>query len=131
MSTKSTTVRMSTPAVPSKSGTVRMSSGQQNCSTARVVGNSRKRSSDLTTSTETSQVSLHSFKNAQNLKAQLPLSQASSSVTVHISSGSASAKVSAQEPSKRKKKTLAKFQQYLMLPPTAGATSSSGSGRKI
>jgi len=66
-----------------------------------------------------------------NLKAQLPLSQASSSVTVHISSGSACAKVNAQEPSKRKKKPLAKFHQYLMLPPTAGAASSSGSGKKI
>jgi hypothetical protein len=61
---KSAPVRMSTPVHPSKSATVRMSSGQLSCSSARVVGNSRKRSSHLTTSIETCQVSLLSFNNA-------------------------------------------------------------------
>jgi hypothetical protein len=37
-------VRMSTPVGPSKYATIRMSSGKQSCSSARVVGNSRKRS---------------------------------------------------------------------------------------
>jgi hypothetical protein len=47
---------------------VKMSSGQQSCSSARVVGNSRKRSLHLSTSTKTSQISLLSyppFNNAQ------------------------------------------------------------------
>ena len=54
------------------------------------------------------------------LHAHLPLSQASSSVTVQVSSGKAHAKVKAKEPTKdqgkRKTTTLAKFQGYLMLP---------------
>ena len=65
---KSAPVRISTPVGPSKSATVKMSSGQQSCSSARVVDNSRKRSLHLSTSTETSQVSLlsyPSFNNAQ------------------------------------------------------------------
>jgi hypothetical protein len=65
---KSAPVRISTPVGPSKSATVKMSSGQQSCSSARVVGNSRKRSLHLSTSTEISQISLlsyPSFSNAQ------------------------------------------------------------------
>jgi len=58
-----------------------------------------------------------------NMKAMVPMSQASSSVTVHITSGSASAKVTAQEPPKRKTATPARFQQYLMLPPGGASTS--------
>ena len=56
------------------------------------------------------------------LHAQLPSSQASSSVTVNVSSGSAFSKVKAQEPSgKRKTTKLAKFSEYLMLPPSGPA----------
>ena len=52
------------------------------------------------------------------LHAQVPLSQASSSVTVNVSSGSAFTKAKAQEPSGRRKTTKpAKFSEYLMLPP--------------
>ena len=65
-----------------------------------------------------------------NLKAHVPMSQASSSVTVKVSSGSAYAKVSAQEPGKRKTTTPTKFQQYLMLPPGGATSSRKGSSKK-
>ena len=55
------------------------------------------------------------------LHAQVHQSQASSSVTVNVTSGSAFAKVTAQEPTKRKKSTPAKYQEYLMLPPSRPA----------
>lgn len=64
-----------------------------------------------------------------NLHAQVPMSQATSSVTVQVSAGSAYAKVSAQEPNKRNPKrnttTPAKFQEYFML-----GSSSTVSGKK-
>jgi len=60
-----------------------------------------------------------------NLKAQVPLSQASSSVTVQVSSGKAHAKVKAKEPAKRRTTTPAKFQEFLMLPPGGSAASGS------
>lgn len=54
-----------------------------------------------------------------NLHAQVPQSGASSSVNVHVTSGSAYGKVTAQEPSsKRMKSTPSKFQEFLMLPPS-------------
>ena len=62
------------------------------------------------------------------LHAQVPLSQASSSVTVQVSSGKAHAKVEATEPVKRKKTTPAKFQEYLILPPSGSAA---GSNKKV
>ena len=56
------------------------------------------------------------------LHAQVPLSQASSSVTVNVSSGSAFSKVKAQEPSGKRKTTKPpKFSEYLMLPPSGPA----------
>ena len=66
-----------------------------------------------------------------NLKAQLPLSQASSSVIVHISSDQPLQKSVLKNHQRERKKTPAKFQQYLMLPPPAGGASSSGSGKTI
>jgi hypothetical protein len=71
------------------------------------------------------------------LDAQLPLSQASSSVTVQVTSGKAQAKVKAKAPvkapvneqGKRRTSTPAKFQEFLMLPP--GGSAATGSRKNM
>jgi hypothetical protein len=67
------------------------------------------------------------------LDAQLPCSQASSSVTVQVTSGKAQAKVKAKAPvneqGKRRTSTPAKFQEFLMLPP--GGSAATGSRKNM
>lgn len=84
-----------------------------------------RKKSKLTTTSAEARVSTSKGGSAElSLKAQVPASQASSSVTVKVSSGSAYAKVTAQESGRRKTSTPAKFKQYLMLPPGGTASSS-------
>ncbi|CAL4975364.1 unnamed protein product [Urochloa decumbens] len=115
-----------------------VSTTQQSYSSANVGTSKRKRSSDVISAsqakgkykgpthknvnvTKTSamaRVSTSAGGTASlKLHAQVPHKQARSSVTVKVTSGTASGKVTAQETTKRKTAPPAKYQEFLMMPP--------------